>query len=191
MSSKSVNSIDDRVSYLSDEERFSLVVIAKEEGTRATFRYLWLLAWILIGVAVVIEADRLGDDRQVRSILFVFMAFWAYYFYLILRAVRWQQVGREMLLIKGETLTHKNSFRDFGKAYNYPLANVGPISMREKNSSWTSIYEDTFFSTGTGKLQLVAQGRTLLLGRRIDDRTAEQVMKRFNEELAKRQAQLD
>ena len=194
MSSKEstkVKEVSYRTSYLDSAERWSLVILGKEVGNRPMLRYAWLIAWLIIGVLVVMEADRLGGDEDVRMILMVFMAFWAYYFYRIIRAVRWHQVGKEMLMIKGELLLHKNSFGEIGRTREYDLRMVRPMKMREPAEGFASLFEDSFWSNGIGSIELPIAAHSLLIGKRLSEEESEQVITRFNKELKKRVGELN
>lgn len=181
-----VKEVNERISYLDTQERWSLVILGREEGNRPLLRYAWLLAWLVIGVFVVMEADRLGEDEDIRMILMVFMAFWAYYLYRIMRAVRWHQVGKEMLMMKGELLLHKNSFGEIGRTREYDLRMVRPMQKRIPTEGFASLFEDSFWSNGIGSIELPIAAYSLLIGKRLSEKEAERVMVLFNQELKKR-----
>lgn len=186
MSKDSVTEISKRSSYFSSEERFSLVILGIEDGNRPKLRLLWLAAWILVGIFVVIEARRLEMSREMGLMLTVFMCFWGYYLFRILRAVRWQQVGKEMLMIKDGKLIHKNSIGEVGRSRSYDLSNVHPMRPKEAIQGFASLFEDSFWGTGVGCIELLAEGSTLLIGKRLNDKEAEKVMSLFNRELKNR-----
>ncbi len=189
MSSKGtaiVKELSYRTSFLDSEERWSLVILGKETGNRPMLRYAWLVAWLVIGVAVVMEADRLGSDEDIRMILMVFMAFWAYYLFKIIRAVRWHQVGKEMLMMKGDLLLHKNSYGEIGRTREYDLSMVRAMSMRQPTEGFASLFEDSFWSNGIGSVELPIAAHSLLIGKRLSEKESEQVIAKFNKELKKR-----
>ncbi|NND95563.1 MAG: hypothetical protein HKN45_11930 [Flavobacteriales bacterium] len=188
--SEEVKEISNRSSYLETEERFSLIIIGRLKGKVPNLRVIWAIAWVIIGIAVTSEAKRLGVNADARMVLFVFMAFWAYYLFRIVRAIRWNQVGKEMLMMKEESLYHKNSFGDFGRTREYHLANVNPLKLREKKDGWASLFEDSFWSIGIGALELEIDGKILSIGIRLDDTEAKKVMSVFNNELKRRQKAL-
>jgi hypothetical protein len=192
MSSKNktkVKELSYRTSYLDSDERWSLVILGKETGKRPLLRYAWLVAWLIIGIIVVLEADRLGSNEDVRMILMVFMAFWAYYLYKIIRAVRWHQVGKEMLMIKGDLLLHKNSYGEVGRSREYDLSMVRQMKMRQPTEGFASLFEDSFWSNGIGSIELPIAAHSLLIGKRLSVKESEQVIARFNKELKKRAGQ--
>lgn len=189
--SAEVKEVSYRTSYLDTEERWSLVILGKEIGNRPKLRYAWLAAWLIIGVLVIMEANRLGENEDIRMILMVFMAFWGYYLYRIIRAVRWHQVGKEMLMIKGELLLHKNSFGEIGRTREYDLRMVRPMQMRQPAVGFASLFEDSFWSNGIGSIELPIAAHSLLIGKRLSDEEPKQVIIRFNKELEKRVGELD
>ena len=194
MSKKSkskVKELSERISFLDSQERWSLVILGREEGNRPLLRYAWLLAWLVIGVVVVMETDRLGEDEDIRMILMVFMAFWAYYLYRIIRAVRWHQVGKEMLMMRGDLLLHKNSFGEIGRTREYDLRMVRPMQKRKQTEGFASLFEDSFWSNGIGSIELPIAAHSLLIGKRLSEKAAERVMPLFNRELKKRMVALE
>ncbi len=194
MSKKSkayIKELSYRTSYRDTPERWSLVVLGKEKGNRPFWRYAWLIAWLVIGVLVVMEAERLGQNEDVRMILMVFMAFWAYYLYKILRAVRWHQVGKEMLMIRGELLLHKNSYGELGRTREYDLRMVRPMQKRVPNEGFAALFEESFWSNGIGNIELPIAAHSILFGKRLSEKEVERVISLFNKELKKRVVALD
>lgn len=192
MSKKPGNKITElspRSSYYSDTDRFSLVILGQEDGNRPKLRLLWLGAWIIIGLLLPYEARGLEMSRDMGLMLFVFMCFWGYYLFKILRAVRWHQVGKEMLLMKGGVLVHKNSIGEVGRSKKYDLSNVLPMRMKESTTGFAAVFEDSFWGTGIGCIELMAEGRTLLIGKRLNSQEAQKVMQLFNKELSLRKAE--
>lgn len=182
--------IDERLSYLKTEERFSLVILGRLQGNTPKYRILWAIAWVIIGLVLTLEAKRIGVTGDERMILLIFMAFWGYYLYRIIKAIRWHQVGKEMLMMKGEYLIHKNSFGQIGKSKQYHLANVQPMQIKEKTEGWGALFEDSFWSIGRATIELAIDGRTLQIGFRLDKGSANKVISLFNQELRARQKAL-
>jgi len=187
--SKLVKEISSRTSYRSDADRFSLVVLGKEEGNRQTIRMVWAAAWIVIGVLVTREAARPEITPDVQRVLFIFILFWAYYLFRIVRALRWHAVGKEMLMVKGDTLTTKNSFGTIGRSKHWDLSRVEPMRLRERPKGFSSLFEDNFWSTGVGSIELPIAGTPRLFGNRLSLKEAEQVIGVFNRELKARKAE--
>ncbi len=181
----SIKYIGERISYQQEEDRLSIVVLGKEEGSRPTQRMLWLFAWLIIGFYITSEVKTLEAQDDLRPFLFTFLGFWAYYLFRVLRALYWQWKGRESILLKADGIFIKEAFGSLGKTYCHPLANVNLMEPRTKNEGFFSIFEESFWSIGMGELQFVVDGRTYLFGKRISESEGKAIMKVFNEALKK------
>jgi hypothetical protein len=175
--------IGKRISYQEDTEKLSIIVLGKEEGNRPTLRLLWLFAWLLIGFFITQELKKLSPDDELRIVLFVFMGFWAYYLLRVLRALYWQWKGRESILVKSEQCMMKEAFGTLGKAFDFHTSNLSPMKIREKDSGFFALFEDSFWSVGKGELEFQVNGRTYYFGKRLTEKDRGALMRLFNKKL--------
>jgi len=175
--------IGERISYQEDQERLSMVILGKEGGNRPMLRLIWFIAWLLIGALVFQELGRLDPEAELRVVLFVFLGFWAYYLFRILRALYWQWKGRESLLLKKDELMIKEAFSDLGKAFRHPTSKVFPMEDRVKELGFFALFEDSFWSIGRGELQFQVNGRTYYFGKSLSQEELDALKKLFNKKL--------
>lgn len=191
MSKGGVTELSERTSYLETEDRLSIVVSAKSDGQRAMLRWFWSVAWIFIGGYVFYELRNSGLEKEVKLVLNVFLVFWFYYLVRIVRTLFWQLKGEERLLLKEDGLTLKDAFGEWGKAVSYHVDNVSPMQAREKDLSWRSLFEDSFWALGLGSAQFQVEGKMLSFGRELDDKERNALIRLFNKKLKQLKRQVE
>jgi hypothetical protein len=175
--------IGKRISYQEDAEKLSIIILGKEEGNRPMQRLLWLFAWLIIGSFILNELNTLGPEDELRVVLFVFMGFWSYYLFRVLRALYWQSKGRESILVKKDEVLMKEAFGTLGKAFTLQTSNLGAMQVREKETGFFSLFDDSFWSIGKGELQFQIDGRIYYFGKRLSESDRNSLMRLFNQKL--------
>lgn len=175
--------IGKRISFQEDADKLSIIVLGKEEGNRPMLRALWLFAWLIIGAFIVKELNNLSPEDELRIVLFVFMGFWTYYLFRVLRALYWQWKGRESILLKKDEAVMKEAFGNLGKAFTLQTSNLVPMKIREKESGFFALFDDSFWSIGKGELQFQVDGRVYYFGKRLSEGDRDALMKVFNKNL--------
>jgi hypothetical protein len=76
--------------------------------------FLWLLAWSVSGVIVIANYFTLQQESAKLCIV-IWLAFWAYFEFKIIRVFMWKRFGKEKLWIKNGTLFYQQDINGKGK----------------------------------------------------------------------------
>ena len=70
--------------------------MASDDKKKTNLLFLWLLAWTISGVIVIGNYFTIMQDKT-KLLLIIWIAFWAYFEFKIVRVFMWKQFGKEKL----------------------------------------------------------------------------------------------
>jgi hypothetical protein len=168
--------IGDRISILKKEKLLSIVILPTVDKKKLGWMFLWILAWSVCGAIVFFNYFTLRDQNQ-KLFVIVFLAFWAYYEYKILRAFIWKKWGREKLWIQNEKIQYQREVNGKGKISSYPLELVNDLKMVEINDGvFSDFMAQSFWIKGGERLQFASQANVVRFGMQLSDNEARGVL---------------
>ena len=96
MSKENIQVISNRSSILTKEGVFSLVILPTAEKKKTNLLFLWLMAWSVSGVIILMNYFKLTNDST-KLMIIVWLGFWAYFEFKIVRVFMWKRFGQEKL----------------------------------------------------------------------------------------------
>src|SRR4051812_25577826 len=105
-----IESISNRASVKKTGEDVSIVVVSSPDKSKAKNIGIILALWLAGGVVIGWNYFRLTDEKA-KLMIVVWLAFWFYFSYIIIKAFRWQFFGRELIQVRNGKLFYK---RDVG-----------------------------------------------------------------------------
>ena len=148
---------------------------------------VWLLAWTLSGLAIFSQVFFL-EDNEMRKMILIFGAFWAYFEYVAVKAWRWRRGGEEQLFVNEEELHYGRTYfnRGFLKPYRKDLINAVRDFSDEGNNFIKAFASSYWVIGGSETLALTANGKVIPFGLDLEPKEAKKLMKEVNAELGVR-----
>ncbi|MBL7937189.1 MAG: hypothetical protein JNM51_15380, partial [Bacteroidia bacterium] len=90
---ENVQVIGKRSSILIKDQVFSLVILPTDDKKKVNLMFLWLLAWSVSGVIVIANYFTLQQESA-KLFIIIWLAFWAYFEFKIIRVFMWKRFGK-------------------------------------------------------------------------------------------------
>ena len=126
-----VNWIGDRISVQDIDHITTIVIHPVRVWWKEILLTLWVTGFTFVGLVMIymlmtdfasLQYDVAPTDDDIRNQVIyaiVFLSFWAYFEYKILKALLWYRFGKELIRIDGDGFTLKKSILSYGKANRY------------------------------------------------------------------------
>lgn len=172
--------VSERLSILKGENVLSIVILPNRDKKKLVGMFLWLLAWSVCGVIVFANYFKLTDQNS-KLFVIVYLAFWAYFEFKILRAFSWKRSGKEKLWIQEGILYYQREVNGRGKIQEFNLDLVSKFNLIElRPTNFADTINQSFWIKGGERLQFTSQSKTILLGMQINDEEARSIMREVN-----------
>ena len=175
--------ISERISILKKPGILSIVILPTTDKRKLGLMFLWLFAWSVCGVIVFVNYFRL-EDRDAKLFIIVYLAFWSYFEFNIIRAFIWKRFGKEKLWIQNGRLHYQREVSGKGKVREFNLDLVGKVTtipFRAQNLA-DNFYQ-SFWVKGGERLEFIVQGRPYRFGMQISDEESKTLCNEVNSEL--------
>lgn len=142
--------------------------------------FLWLLAWSVCGMIVFVNYFRMNDTNSKLFIL-IYLSFWAYFEFNIMRAFIWKKFGKEKLWIQEGILYYQREINKKGKIREFNLDLISPLTVIElKPTRFSDTINQSFWVKGGERLQFNAQSVVVSLGLQISSKEAQDIAREVN-----------
>jgi hypothetical protein len=169
--------IGERVSIERTGGRTTVVISARLPRTKGALLITWALAWSLCGFYIIHARLQLPAGDPVRQYLLAFLAFWAYYLVVVLKAIAWRFKGFELWRIKDGTLTLKDSLLGYGKAHDYFVDNIQQLGLLKVDEhSWKWQLDQSAWMIGGARLGFEYLGRKVIFGKGLTESEARRLV---------------
>lgn len=169
--------VSDRVSVLKKEDVLSIVILPDKDKKKLALMFLWLLAWTACGIIVLLNYVKL-QNQNAKLFIIVYLSFWAYFEFKILRAFTWKRLGKEKLWIQNNLLHYQREINGKGKIRTYNLDLVGDLKMLDFNpASFSDYINQSFWIQGGEKLEFTSQAKTIRFGMQISEAEARSILR--------------
>jgi hypothetical protein len=183
---ENIQTISKRSSILIKDEVFSLVILPTDDKKKTNLMFLWLLAWSVSGVIVMANYFTLTQEKA-KLMLIVWLAFWAYFEFKIIRVYMWKRFGKEKLWIKNGTLLYQQDINGKGKIKEFDLNLISDLSLIElTNGSIADTFSQTFWVKGGERIEFSCQSKVIKFGMQLTDDEANKIIAALNKFLKKK-----
>lgn len=175
--------MEQRISIEEKEEGTLIKIKAYSEESKQKVFTVWLLAWTLSGLAIISQLFFEPED-DLKSMLFIFTAFWAYFEFKAIKIFRWRRSGEEQILLAEDKIHigRTVSNRGFLKPYRLDLINE-VREVEEEGNSLAKSFSDSYWVMGRERLCFSAGGKMIYLGLRLTDKECQKLMKVMNKKI--------
>lgn len=169
--------ISERVSYRKTDEELTIIITGKIERSKETLLLTWLLAWSFCGIFIFSQLF-MDYSKEEKLYFIVFLSFWLFFEYKILKVYRWRKWGKEYLRLSSEKLTIKKSITDYAKAEEYFVENIKNWQIVSKSpSNFFQQIEKSFWMLGDDCIQFDYQGKTIRFGMQLDEKEIKSILR--------------
>ncbi len=192
--------IGNRISYFDEKKSCSIIIYPARKRWKEALLFAWLMAYSFVGLYMIyllffgmdtidnsgMEGDKDEILKNQKIYLSVFIAFWAYFEYKVVRGFLWLVKGKELIKIEGGQITIKNSIFGYGKAQKYFTDNIKDFDMVEhKTFSFGFDYENAFWRQGTDSLIFSVTGKSVGFAEKIPNKEANLLMRLMKDRIKK------
>lgn len=177
--------ISKRSSVLIKDGVFSLVILPTDDKKKTNLLFLWLLAWTISGVIVIGNYFTITQVKA-KLLLIIWIAFWAYFEFKIVRVFMWKRFGKEKLWIKNGLLLYKEDINGRGKTKEFDLNLISNLELITlTNGSIADTFSQTFWVKGGERIQFTCQSKVIKFGMQLADDEAKKIISALNKQLKK------
>lgn len=177
---ENIQAIGKRSSILIKDQVFSLVILPTDDKKKVNLMFLWLLAWSVSGVIVITNYFTL-QQQSAKLFIIVWLAFWAYFEFKIIRVYMWKRFGKEKLWIKNGTLFYQQDTNGRGKVKEYDLNLVSNFELVElTRGSIADTFSQTFWVKGGERIEFNCQSKNIRFGMQLEDDDAKKIIASLN-----------
>lgn len=172
-----------RISTEKKEGGILIKIKAFKEESKQKNLTVWLLAWTFCGLAIGSQVFY-DENPELRKMILIFLAFWAYFEFKVIKVFRWRRSGEEQFYITDEIFSYGRTYHNRGilKQYRKDLVNsVRPLEL--DGNSLIKAFSDSYWVIGGEKLAFTANGKVIPFGLRLSDKEARQLTSELNKAL--------
>jgi hypothetical protein len=169
--------IGNRISILRKENELSIVILSFQEKTKNLFLLIWFSLWSLSGIVMLTQYFSLTDPNT-KTVIIVWIGFWAYFEYKIFIAYRWRKYGKEIIKIRDGKLMYKRDVAGKGKTKEYAIDFIKDLRYLEpaENSFFENL-NDSYWVIGNEKIGFDYYGAEIKFGMQLDAKDATALIK--------------
>lgn len=164
--------IGDRISILKKENLLSIVILPTTDKKKLGLMFLWLMAWSVCGIIVMANYFRMPDQNS-KIFIIIYLSFWAYFEFNILRAFIWKKFGKEKLWITDGLLRYQREVNKKGKIREFNLDLVEKFKLIDlSKTSLADTINQSFWVKAGERLEFISLGKTYRLAMQVSDEEA-------------------
>jgi hypothetical protein len=172
--------IGDRISILKKENLLSVVILPGTDKKRLVAMFVWLMAWTVCGIIVMASYFRV-TEKDLKLFIIVYLSFWVYFEFSIIRSFVWKRSGKEKLWIQDGILHYQREVNGKGKIQEYNLDLVTNLRLIElKQTRLADTVSQSFWVKGGERIEFESQSKTIRLGMQLTDEEAVALIKEVN-----------
>ncbi len=173
---ENIQAIGKRSSILIKDQVFSLVILPTDDKKKVNLMFLWLLAWSVSGVIVIANYFTLNQESA-KLFIIVWLGFWAYFEFQIVRVYMWKRFGKEKLWIKNGTLFYQQDINGKGEIREYDVNLVSNFELVElTRGSIADTFSQTFWVKGGERIEFTCQSKNVRFGMQLEDDDAKKII---------------
>jgi len=172
--------IGDKISILKKENLLSVVILPTTDKNKLRLLFLWLFAWTVCGLIVFANYFK-ATDQNSKLFIIVYLSFWLYFEFNIVRTFAWKRSGKEKLWIQDGILHYQREINKKGRIREFDLNLISKLDLIElKPTRFADTINQSFWIKGGERLQFFSQSETILLAMQITDEEAKKIMEEVN-----------
>jgi len=172
--------VGERISILKNDQLLSIVILPGLDKKRLFAIFLWLMAWTVCGIIVFINYFK-TTDQNIKLFIIVYLSFWFYFEFNIVRSFIWKRSGKEKIWIQDGILYYQRELNKKGKINEFNIGLVSPVEIIELSPTrFSDTIMQSFWIKGGERLEFVSQGKHILFGMQLSNEEARIIKKELN-----------
>ena len=177
--------LSDRISYHRHDEYTTILISSKVEKWKESLLFGWMMLWLIIGIAIIyvlISGDYVKMDSakevkdQARLFLLLFLVFWAYFAYRIVKVYLWRKKGVEYIKLDKDSFLIKRAFGKMGKAHTYKYNEMRELELIDQPvRSFANVMGSSFWDISNERIKFDFHGKMIAFGIQIEDAEAKKL----------------
>ena len=169
-----------RISQEKREEGILIKIKAFRDESKQKNLTIWLVFWTFCGIAIGSQLFVKGDD-ELRAFVFVYLAFWGYFEYVVVKAFKWRKSGEEQFLISEENFHYGRTYnnRGFLKPHRKDLVNAVKV-IDEEIGTFAKVFGNSYWVVGGERLAFAVNGKVIPFGMQLTDKEMKQLKDNLN-----------
>jgi hypothetical protein len=179
--------IGDRISTYVDKKYTSIIVFPERKRWKEALLFAWVIGFTIAGMYMIYlffgglnTIDNTGLDgslvdikRDQKIFTGVFIMFWAYFEYQVVKGLLWVVLGKELIRVNDDSLNIKNSIMTYGKSKRFFHENIKDMDLiNQEEMSFSFNYENAFWRKGTDSIAFSHKSKTVSFGRKLNNKDA-------------------
>lgn len=178
--------IGPRVSYVEKDNELSIVISSLSEKKKNRLMLFWIIAWVIGGLCMFAYYF-MATDNQVKLMIIVWLAFWFYFLFKVLRAYRWRVMGKEIIKIREGKIFYKLDIAGTGKIKGYELDLINDLRIltkEDKSADFFKSMENSYWIISGERIGFNYGGKLISFGLQLTDNEASSLLKILRKRLA-------
>jgi len=172
-----------RISTEQKDDGILIKIKALKDESKQKNLSVWLLAWTFCGLAVAYQLI-LEANSDIKTALLIFMAFWAYFEFKVVKVFRWRRGGEEQFFISEEKLLYGRTIKNRGILRPYRKDLVNSVrNIDEEHNTFSRAFADSYWVIGGERLAFTVNGKIVAFGLRLSDKEAKKLTELINKHL--------
>lgn len=178
--------IGQRSSVLIKDGIFSLVILPTENKKKVNLMFLWLFAWTVSGIIILMNYFKLTQDNA-KLMIIIWLGFWAYFEFKIIRVYMWKRFGKEKLWIKNGAVLYQQDVNGRGKIKEYDLNLISDFEViKIEKGNIADEFAQTFWVKGGERIGFSCQSKYIKFGMQLSDEEATKIITALHKFLKKK-----
>ena len=183
MSKENIQVIGKRSSIFIKDNVFSLVILPTAEKKKTNLLFLWLFAWSVSGIIILVNYFKLNNDNA-KLMIIIWLGFWAYFEFKIIRVYMWKRFGQEKLWIKNGVLHYQQNINGRGKIKEFDLNLISDWDViKVEQANIADYFSQTFWVKGGERIEFICQGKLIKFGMQLPDEEATKILAAIKKQL--------
>tara|TARA_B100000508_G_C11456064_1_gene276799 strand:- start:1631 stop:2161 length:531 start_codon:yes stop_codon:yes gene_type:complete len=173
-----------RINEQKRENGVLISIKAFQDPSKQKNLLVWALAWTFCGVAIGSQLF-VDDQKELRSMLLVFLAFWLYFEYKVIKAYRWRQKGEERFFITEDEFHYGRIIGERGIMRPFEKSVVNPVrEIEAEKNEFIKVFSNSYWVIGGEGLAFTAAGKVIPFGLRLTEKEKKKLMQLINKNLS-------
>lgn len=175
-----VQVIGKRSSILLKDNVFSLVILPTDNKRKVHLLFFWLMAWTVSGMVVLANYFTLTHENA-KLFMIIWLGFWAYFEFKIVRVFMWKRFGKEKLWIKHGRVYYQQEISGRGKLKEYDLNLTSDFSIIAiEKANFADAFAQSFWVKGGERIEFRCQSQLVKFGMQLSDEESKSIATSIN-----------
>lgn len=168
--------IGKRISVKQKEKELSIVILSFKDKVKNIFLLGWCILWTIAGLAVLSQYFFETDPNN-KTVIIVWMGFWAYFEFKVIKAYRWRTYGKEIIKIRKDLLLYKRDVSGKGKINEYQTDFIKNLrTIKKGENSFIETLNNSYWMTGSETLEFDYNGREIKFAFQLEEKDSEALL---------------